>query len=189
MTLIEHLERHLGTISEGWSKDADGLPVHAQILKFGDGPLDGVVAYTTLGLSLHPLSLPGKAPVRMELLMTVRRGHFERYIPSIMQQLAEEMVHEGRAPLRGEIIGPRGPLGPETRLEAFLVYNPYYQPDELAVCDDANGPMIIAMLVPLFPEEASFAATHGWEALETLMMEHDPDVDDWLRPPLPVHCG
>ncbi len=185
--LVEHLERYLGAISEGWSKDADGHRQHAQVVKFDDGPLDGVAAYSTLGLSRYELALPGKAPVRAELLMMVRRGHFERYVPSILQQLAEEMVHRGRAPLRGELIGPRGPLDPETRLEAFLVYSPYYQPDEFAVCEDANGPVIIVMLVPLFPEEASFAATHGWKALESLLVEHDPDVDDWLRPPLPMH--
>lgn len=184
--LVEHLERYLGTISGGWSKDADGNPQHAQVLKFDDAPLDGVAAYSTLGLSRHALALPGKASIRMEFLMMVRRGHFERYVPSIMQQLVEEVIHEGRAPLRGEVIGPRGPLDPDTRLEAFLVYSPYYQPDGFAACEDANGPIIMAGLVPLFPEEASFARTHGWEALESLLVQHDPDVDDWRRPPLPV---
>ncbi|MBD1536911.1 suppressor of fused domain protein [Pseudarthrobacter sp. NKDBFgelt] len=185
--LVEHLEQYLGPISGGWARDADGRPTHAQVVKFDDGPLDGVVAYSTLGLSRCALAMPGRAPIRIELLMMVRRGHFERYVPSMMQQLAEEMIHEGRAPLRGEVIGPRGPLDPDTRLEAFLVYSPYYQPDGFAVCEDVDGPIIIANLVPLFPAEANFAATHGWEALEGLLVEHDPDVDDWLRPPLPVH--
>jgi hypothetical protein len=164
--------------------------VHAQVVKFDDGPLDGVAAYSTLGLSQYVLAVPGKAPIRIELLMMVRRGLFERYVPSLMQQLAEEMIHEGRAPLRGEVIGPRGLLDPDTRLEAFLVYGPVYQPKEFAVCEDADsGPIIIAWLVPLFPDEASFADTHGWEALDSLLVEHDPDVADWLRPPLPVHSS
>ncbi|WP_455834094.1 suppressor of fused domain protein [Pseudarthrobacter siccitolerans] len=187
MTLVEHLEQYLGPFTEGWSKDADGHPQHAQVLKFDDGPLDGLVAYSTLGLSRHALALPGKAPIRMEFLMMVRRGHFERYVPSIMQQLVEEVILEGRAPLQGEVIGPRGPLDPDTRLEAFLVSSPYYQPDGFSVWEDAGGPIIIALLVPLFPEEANFAATHGWDALESLLVEHDPDVDDWLRLQLPVH--
>jgi hypothetical protein len=122
----------------------------------------------------------------MEFLMMVRRGHFERYVPSIMQQLVAEVVHEGRAPLRGEVIGPKGRLDPDTRLEAFLVYSPYYQPDEFAACEDADGPIIIALLVPLFPDEASFATAHGLEELESLLVQHDPDVDDWSRPQLPV---
>lgn len=185
--LVEHLEHYLGAISEGWSRDADGRTAHAQVVKFDDGPLDGVAAYSTLGLSRYPLAVPGKAPIRVELLMMVRRGHFERYVPSMMQQLAEEMTHEGRAPLRGEVIGPRGPLDPDTRLEAFLVYSPVHQPEEFAVCEDGDGPIIIAWLVPLFPDEASFAGTHGWEALESLLEQHGPDVADWLRPSLPVH--
>ncbi|MDN4643891.1 suppressor of fused domain protein [Arthrobacter sp. PsM3] len=184
--LVEHLERYLGTLSEGWSKDSDGHRQHAQVVKFDDGPLDGVVAHSTLGLSRHALALPGKAPVRMEFLMMVRRGYFERYVPSIMQQLAEEVIHEGRAPLRGEVIGPRGALDPDTRLEAFYVGVPIYQPDEFATCDDADGPVVIAWLVPLFPVEAAFVATHGWAALEDLLVQYDPDVTDWRRPPLPV---
>ncbi|UKA68520.1 suppressor of fused domain protein [Arthrobacter sp. FW306-05-C] len=185
--LVEHLEQYLGPISVAWTNDADGDRAHAQIVRFDDGPLDVVVAYSTLGLSRYALDVPGMAPIRIELLMMVRRGHFERYVPSVMQQIAEEMIHEGRAPFRGEVIGPRGLLDPDTKLEAFLLYSPYYQPDEFAVCEDANGPIIIAMLLPLFLEEANFAGTHGWEALESLLAEHDPNVDDWLRPPLPVH--
>ncbi|WP_261619409.1 suppressor of fused domain protein [Pseudarthrobacter equi] len=175
--LVEHLEQYLGPISGGWSRDADGRPAHAQVVKFDDGPLDGVVAYSTLGLSRRSLAVSGRAPIRIELLMMVRRGHFERYIPSMMQQLAEEMIHEGRAPLRGEVTGPRGPLDPDTGLEAFLVYSPYYQPDGFAVCEDVDGPIIIANLVPLFPAEAtSLRPTAGrrwraswWSTIRTLM--------------------
>ncbi|TQJ36759.1 suppressor of fused domain protein [Arthrobacter sp. SLBN-122] len=185
--LVEHFERYLGTISEGWSKDADGNPQHAQVVKFADGPLDGVTAYSTLGLSRHELALPGKAPVRMELLILVRRGHFERYVPSIMQQLVQEVIHEGRAPLRGEVMGPRGALDPDTGLEAFYFGVPVYQPEAFATCEDSEGPIVISWLVPLFPAEASFVATRGWPALEDLLIQNDPDVTDWRRPPLPVH--
>lgn len=187
--LVEHLEHFLGPISEGWSRHADGQQSHTQVVKFDDGPLDGVAAYSTLGLSRYALAMPGKVPIRIELLLMVRRGHFERYVPSLMQQLAEDIIHEGRAPLRGEVIGARGPLDPDTRLEAFLVYGPVYQADEFAVCEDEDGPINIAWLVPLFPGEANFADSHGWEALESLLVEHDPDVADWLRPPLPVHSA
>ena len=185
--LVEHLERYLGSITEGWSKDADGHPQHAQIVKFEDGPLDGVAAYSTLGLSRHALALRGKAPVRMEFLMMVRRGRCERYVPSILQQLVQEVIHEGTAPLRGEVIGPRGALDPDTGLEAFYFGIPVYQPDEFATCEDPDGPIVISWLVPLFPAEAAFVTTHGWPALEDLLVQYDPDVTDLHRPPLPVH--
>ena len=160
--------------------------MHTQIVKFDDGPLDGIAAYSTLRLSRHALALQDKAPIRMEFLMMIRRGHFERYVPSTMQQLAEEVIHEGRAPLRGEVNGTRGALDPDTGLEAFYVGIPVYQPDRFAAYEDPDGPVVIAWLVPLFPAEAAFVATHGWAALEDLLVQHDPDVTDWQQSPLPM---
>jgi len=185
--LVEHLERYLGTITEGWSKDAEGNPMHAQVVKFANGPLEGVTAYSTLGLSRHALMLPGKAPVRMEFLMMVRSGHFERYVPSIMQQLVHEVVSQGRAPLRGEVIGPRGLLDPDTGLEALYFSIPVYQPEGFATCEDPDGPIVISWLMPLFPAEAALVTSHGWSVLEDLLAQFDPDLTDWSRPALPEH--
>jgi hypothetical protein len=185
--LVEHLEQYLGTIAGGWSKDADGNRMHAQIIRIVDGPIQGVTSYSTLGLSRYPLALPAKAPVRMELLMMVRSGHFERFVPSIMQQLVDGVIHQGRAPLRGEVIGPWGPLDPDTGLEAFYFGSPVYQPEEFVTCADPEGSIVISWLMPLYPAEAAFVSTHGWPALENLMAEHDPDLTDWSRPSLPGH--
>lgn len=55
--LVEHFERYLGTITEGWSKYADGHPQHAQVVKFEDAPgrchrlLDRGVEPTCTGLA------------------------------------------------------------------------------------------------------------------------------------------
>lgn len=186
--LVEHFERFLGPITSGWSVDPDGQRMHVQILKFHSGPLENVAAYSTLGLSRHMLLSPSHGkPMRLELLMMVRRGDFERSIPSLLQQLADESIEEGRALLRGDVIGPRGVLDPNTSLEAMFVCAPVYLPDEFSVCEESDGPVVIAWLIPLFTEEASFALTHGWEALEKLLVQHDPDLTDWHRTPLPVH--
>lgn len=119
--------------------------------------------------------------------MMVRRGDFERFIPSLLQQLADESIDEGRPLLRGDIIGPRGVLDPNTSLEAIYVCGPVYQPDEFSMCEEPDGPVVIAWLIPLFAEEATFALSRGWKALERLLVENDPDLTDWHRTPLPVH--
>lgn len=151
-------------------------------------PLENVTAYSTLGLSPHILMSPSNAnQIRLELLVLVRRGNFDKFIPSIFQQLADETPEGGRALLRGDLIGSRGVLDPDTSLEAFYVYSPVYQPDEFAVCKSPEVSIVIAWLIPLFAEEANFALTHGRQALEELLIEHDPDVGDWQRAPLPVH--
>lgn len=167
--------------------DPDGQRMHVQILQFHSGPLEDVAAYSTLGLGRHRLISPSSGkPIRLELLMMVRRGDFERFIPSLLQQLADESIDGGRALLRGDVIGPRGVLDPNTSLEAMYVCGPVYQPDEFSTCEEPDGPVVIAWLIPLFAEEARFALTHGWEALEKLLAEHDPDLTDWRRTPLPV---
>jgi len=187
--IVEHLEQFLGPITAGWSKDADGNQQHAQILKFSEGANGGIASYATLGLSHRKLGLPDKEPVRIELLMMVRKGIFERYVPSLMQQLVGDLIHGGTAPLRGEVIGPRGRIDPDTCLEAFFVYNPVYLPDEFGTYKDTDGPVLIVWLIPLFREEASFAQTKGGEALAGLLLEYDPDLTDWRRPPLPIHSS
>jgi hypothetical protein len=55
MTIIEHLERYCGPIVEGWKSDPDGNDLPFQIVRMRGGPIDGSIAYSTLGLSNAPL--------------------------------------------------------------------------------------------------------------------------------------
>lgn len=153
--------------------------MHVQILKFHSGPLEDVAAYSTLGLGRHRLISPSSGkPIRLELLMMVRRGDFERFIPSLLQQLADESIDEGRALLRGDVIGSRGVLDANTSLEAMYVCAPVYQPDEFSICEEPDGPVVIAWLIPLFAED-----TQGCSSGQTTRdLYACPNHSSWLSP-------
>jgi hypothetical protein len=63
---------------------------------------------------------------------------------------------------------------------------PVYFPDDFAVYDGDGDPIVIAWLVPISADEASYVKQHGWEAFETHLAETDPDLTDVFRPSLPV---
>ncbi|GAA1575278.1 suppressor of fused domain protein [Kribbella hippodromi] len=181
--LIEHLEGYLGPIRGGWAQDADGEEMPFQIAWFDQGAGEGVVSFATLGLGRYPLRLPEAGrTIRHELLMladseTAATG----LLPHLVQQVGEQAVRYGRPFLCGEVIGPRGPLLPGSLLEAFYVAMPVYFPDDFAVCESPDGPIVIAWLVPITAGEARYVAFNGWNAFEDRLVEQDPDLTSFSR--------
>ncbi|MFM0741453.1 suppressor of fused domain protein, partial [Paraburkholderia xenovorans] len=66
MTIIEHLEKFLGPIDQGWS-DANtntaGKQSGLMIARFSNFPSDDASTYATIGLSHTILNLPNKREV------------------------------------------------------------------------------------------------------------------------------
>lgn len=180
--LIDHLERFLGLMQSGWTTDPDGNPMHFQIARFTPPELPGVTAFTTLGLSRHPLtaSRSGKA-IRLELLLLTEDGGTERWIPSLLQQTGEAAMENRSAPLRGDVLGPSGPVIPNTEMTAFYVTSPMYFADEFGTCNSDPSPTVIAWLVPISSREADFVARIGWEAFEDALVEQNPPATNWHR--------
>lgn len=184
--LIEHIERYLGTIQRGWKVSPDGAPMPFQVVECRRTAIDDVIAFITLGLSHTELAMSecpdcGPRTVRQELLFLARTGGGDLPVPSLLQQVGQEALRQGTAYLRGEVIGPRGPLF-GSRLEALYVAAPVYQPDEFAGCTEVDGTeRVIAWLVPITGEEAAFVRSWGWRAFESLLVEKNPDLTDTAR--------
>jgi hypothetical protein len=86
-----------------------------------------------------------------------------------------------RALLRGEVLRPRGPLVPGSRMEGFFVAAPVYFPDEFAVLREDGHIVVIAWLVPIATAEAGFILEYGSEAFEKRLDRWNPDLTDWYR--------
>lgn len=187
MALVEHLERFLGPIEAGWSQDADGTKMPFQIVRFAGGSGPGTVSFSTLGLSRIPLhsSVSGKE-IRHELLVLTPDSLRDGPLPALIHQVAMIAVHSGHAFLRGDVVGPRGPLVPGSTLEAIYVAMPAYFPDEFASCEENGDPVAIAWLVPISAREADYAARNGWSAFEDRLVDADPDLTDFGRASLPL---
>lgn len=183
--LVEHFERTLGLITAGWSVDPDGVEMPFQIVRFTGGSDADSVGYSTLGLSRRVLPSPtSHLHIRHELLMLAPKALKPDHVASILLQVGEMLIGTERALLRGDVIGPAGALVPGSELTALYVTMPMYFPEEFATYSDDDGAVVIAWLVPITDSEADYVSSHGWDAFEDKLVEQDPDVVDFHRPPM-----
>lgn len=188
MGLIGHLEPRLGRITGGWSKDADGRPWEFRVAAFVEGVIPEVESFSTIGLSRYDLMSPTSGRrLRLELVAGGRGGPGVEYLPGLVGQVAGELLASGRALLRGEVIGPRGPLVPGSRMEAWYAAAPVCYDDDFAGVDlDDGHRAAIVWMVPISRREAQFVSANGWGQFETELIDHDPDLFDLHRDELPL---
>lgn len=181
-TLIDHFERTLGPVVVGWGKDPEGEGMPCQVVRFGRGSGPGTISFATLGLSRYPLSSPtsGRA-IRHELLIIASETMDARSVPGLLAQVASAALESRQALVRGQVIGPAGPLQPGLEMEALYVTGPAYFPDEFATFEDADGTIVLVWLVPISATEADYVSSFGWESFEDLLVQRDPDLTDWTR--------
>jgi hypothetical protein len=184
--LIAHLESYLGQISGGTSGD-DSSPDGLQVAWFGaDRPHAGVTTIATLGLSRHHLAQPSGKGLHQELLMHLPMACQPRTAAGLLFQVAAELIAQGRGLLRGDVIGPRGPLFGSGQMTALYVTAPGYLPPGFDVCDTGTVTVVMTCLVPITDGEAAYVRDMGWRAFEDALAAEDPDLVDFYRSPVTV---
>ncbi|MEU5260412.1 suppressor of fused domain protein [Amycolatopsis sp. NPDC021455] len=188
MGLIEHLEARLGLITGGWSKDEEGRPREFRVAAFAEGVIPGARSFSTIGLSRHDLVSPRSGrKLRLELVAGERGGPGAEYLPGLVGQVADELLASHRALLRGDVVGPRGPLVPGSRMEAWYAAAPVYYDDGFAGVDlDDGNRAAIVWLVPISRREAEFVSANGRREFENELIKHDPDLLNLHRLELPL---
>jgi hypothetical protein len=181
--VLEHLEAHLGQMSVGWERNADGIRLPFRVLRFNAAPDPGAVTFSTLGLSTEELRSPRDGRViRQEFLMTCLADQADYNIPAILQQVALERIRTKEAILRGEVLGPRGSLFPIGGMSALYAAIPVYFPQDIQTVTVAIGQQaVFVWLMPIHATEAAYVETHGWRAFEELLEREDPDLRDLAR--------
>ena len=174
----EHMERFLGTISEGWS-DATGE--FTKVLRFDNRPENGIATYATLGLSEDELDLKNKRTVRQELLLSAHASLPNNEIANFLLYCAEHIKKRGRAALRGEVIDFLYPLVDGATVSAVYATNPTLFDDGLAEFSNVSPPVIFALLVPITAKEVSLIGIHGWNWFENSLEAQNPDIWDFKR--------
>lgn len=183
MGLPDHLERFLGTIRSGWTKDAEGRKMPFSVAEFSNGPRSNTVTFSTLGLSKVPLhAVTALTHVYEELVIVVPDSLRVGPVPGILQQIGQEAISRGRAVLRGDMIGPRGPLfSPDSQMEAFYAANPLCFPDEFASYREGDREVVLLWLMPISRNEAEFVRAHGWSRFEDELVKAELDLTDLRR--------
>ncbi|HEX3956225.1 MAG TPA: suppressor of fused domain protein [Trebonia sp.] len=154
-----------------------------QVTRHLEGQVPDSVAFSTVGLSKFELtSRRTRKSIRHELIMCVPDSLRDGSVPGLLQQVGLTTLRSGNALLRGDVIGPAGPVLPGSSLTALYVGVPVYFPDEFAEVEEDGKTIIIAWLVPISDSEADYITEHGWRQFEHLLAEKDPDLVDVSRP-------
>ena len=173
--LVDHLEGYLGEVEVGWSKDADGEKLSFQVVRFSPDAFPGYVVFSTLGLSSSALaSRRSGVPIRHEFMMMLPERLRDGPVPGLLQQVGLEVLASKSALLRGDVLGPRGPLFAMSEMEALYAAIPVYMPDGFGQWED----IVIVWLVPISRAEAEFVSSRGWPLFEERLIDVDPDLTD-----------
>lgn len=181
--LIEHVERHLGTLDAGWKPrgEADG---GIQVASFRGQPYDGVTTYVTLGLSRDPLPMTEGRQVRQELVFVADDRYPREQVASFLLTFADYLRGQGRALLRGDVVGPGPPLIPGVRSNAVYAAIPVLHEEGLATYGGTQPPTVFVWVVPVHGVEAELVRSEGWDRFEDLLEQRNPDFGDLDRPPV-----
>lgn len=177
------LENELGEIEHGWSVDGTGEKLPFQIVKYKKGPFPGTVTYSTLGLSKVVQDSPvSHKKIRQELLFISGSDLGNQGIPAMLQYVGVRSLQKKTPYLRGDVLGPFGPLFQNATVEALYATIPVYFSDTFQVYkDDLLGPIVMTWLVPVTSREAEFVRKNGWEKFEDILEEVDPNLIDMSR--------
>lgn len=171
-----HLEKQLGPITKSWKFVGSDEHGDLQVVRFEDQPVERSVTFTTLGLSDRILRADDGRELREELVFScwLRFEHLD--IPSVLNHVVDHYCNDHRALLKGQVLGPGGPLFAGSQLEAIYCYSPVYFPDSFARVEGVEPPVQFVWLVPITDSEAHFVRDRGWDAFEDLLVSRDPDV-------------
>ncbi len=179
MTLIEHLESHLGEMSGGW-KDPNRENA-IMVAGFFGQPFKDINTYSTIGLSEHRLVTATGIYIHQELVCTAYRNFAGEKIASFLSTFAESVVSSHKALLRGDVVGPSGPVILGSHLNSVYVAVPMIFPGSFEVLDAAVPGIAFSWVIPIHENEARFVRTNGWERFEEILEEKDPELWDLHR--------
>jgi antitoxin YqcF len=179
--LVHHMERVMGPIAHGWAANA---PSVVRVCCFERCPREGLVTYSTLGLSDHVLHLPRNREVRQELLLSVDVHQADANLAMLLAHVAEQVENDHKALLRGAIVSLSHPVSPMSGCTALYVSLPVVFPETIATYGGSNPPTVFAWMIPIHPSEAALIREGGWSEFEDRFERGDPDTFDLRRPPI-----
>jgi Suppressor of fused protein (SUFU) len=141
----------------------------------------GIQIFVTTGLSELSLDQPDKGVITQELLFACRGEHDDDVV-GLLGVISEQVANRGSAMVRGEVIGPAGPLIQSSSLTAVVATLPVFLPDS-AVFYPGEPATVLVWLLPLSSGEAALARKLGSERFESVLdkMAESADLYDLNR--------
>lgn len=182
MNIIDHAEKFLGKISQGWKEhlSSDSL----QVVRFEDSPFESVDTFFTLGLSHHELIISDKKKVRQELILPLSSVSLAEKIVSVMLFICELILKDHNALLRGQVIRLPVDAAKKLGLDAMYCAIPVFMSDNFATFSGSQPPTVVVWVIPIYTSEANYVDKNGWGKFEDLLEEKNPDLFSLEREPI-----
>jgi|ERR1051325_1815693 hypothetical protein len=181
-TLIDHLEEHLGAPARTFEplSPRDHRPF--QVISFEGTPFPDATTLVTAGLSARPREQSKGHNIRQELVAATYRSRDEEELAAVVDAIGREVLTRDSALLRGEVVGPAGPIFAGSTIEAFAYTSPWYWSDEFSRFSGLSPAVLMIWLLPLTTAEAGYVRQHGIDRFEVEINEQVPDLLDFRRP-------
>ncbi|BES71435.1 hypothetical protein RE428_24530 [Marinobacter nanhaiticus D15-8W] len=182
MRIIEHAEKHLGAIRQGWKDNESDLGL--QVVSFLDCPCETVSTFITLGMSGEALKINETKKVRQELVLSVYSMEIPNLIVSCLMSVCEAIIARGKAALRGEVLPLTDELADRLGFDAVYCTMPVFFDDEFCTYEESSPSTVMVWILPIFESEANYIDANGWESFEDLLEEKDPHLCSLKRDPV-----
>lgn len=183
MTIIEHFEKFLGPVQQGWREtNAQENDLRLMVVRFSNTPFEAASTYATIGLSDHLLELADGRQVRQELLFAAHDNYASDAIASFLLSFSEFVRSKSWALARGDVVGPSAALIPGVAVNSVYACPPVIFPEGLGLYSGSSPSTIIAWLVPLTGDEGSAEKRIGGDSFEEMLERSNPDLLDLNRP-------
>lgn len=184
--VIAHMQRYLGTVSEGWQPGgSEGEETGIALVQWDERPDEDHVIVSTFGLSRLPLFQGEGAELRQEFLIVWPEEELTDSVLSHLYAAAQTMATTGEAFPRGGLLPlpqtPPLPSGTDEPLVAWYATVPYFMPREGVLLEAVEPPLVLTWLLPVYENELQFITLSGAEAFEDLIVEAREKSFVWPR--------
>jgi hypothetical protein len=152
------------------------------ILYCRNRPTDGVTAYSTIGLSDHPMHSPdgSEFPTRLELSGVCATAVDS--FPNILASAAFSVIRTQRVHYPGAVMPDFvRHYGASTDLPHLYLTSPYLWEEQLKTLDCGTKRVSWLLAIPISEAEYGYLKQHGDRELERRLEERKADVSDISR--------
>jgi len=179
--LRQHIDRYCGPKPSGLHRE-ERLGI--SVARFDDLPDRGLITSITIGLAAHLLGQKSGRGIRQELMTCADERYAHLPWHEILLAVGKQILDRDAALMRGEVIGPAGPLFPEatwSHVTALMCTSPTMFDEDFGetICDD--NPLVIVELVPITSGEAQWIRKNGWSAFFDRVNAGEVDIFDLAR--------
>lgn len=170
MKVIEHLEKYIGTISEG--ADIVDKKYNLTISIYNNIPFKDIRTYSTLGMNRYFVDY------FYEFIFVSMAKYNKNEIASFLTSFAEYLIDNKKGVLHGDVISFDFTMTSETKMNSLYFTLPFYFDGNLSQLPLDDKTVIFPLIIPIYQEEADLIREKGWSSFENYLEENQID-DLW----------